>query len=393
MNIELNPDRIKTRYTTSAAPAFGSITSAHMFIMDAVGKWTSPVNWEGEWTSPRIVPFQNFNLMPDSDIFNYGTSLFEGGKANEIDGDLYLWRPEMNAERMQRGASRIMLPCPSIDDQIAGMEALLDIDRLYVPKKEDGSDFAETPTYIRPILIGTERKLGVKHGSLARYVIYVKMGGSYFKDPVKLWLQDEFHRGSNAGDAKMGGNYAMHVLPKAIASTLGAHEVLYLDHSNQYLRETGASNIFVDSLGGVMFPNFGDGVLDSNTVKTFLELKKHLARDKVKIQQRDLGLYELLKGIDSGLVKGIGAVGNAACVSPVVGLVVKKDSGIYRTYRTIFDDMRRQGKIAEDERTIEIHVNGPSKSTMTMQNTLIGMQTGRISAPKGWLRKVERDFK
>ena len=220
------------------------------------------------------------------------------------------------------------------------------------------------------------------------------MGGPYFTEPVKLWLQDEFHRGSNAGEAKLGGNNAFHVLPKAIGTSFGANEVLYLNQSNKFLRETGASNIFVDKDWKVTFPPFGDGVLDSNTVKTFNELQTNLSYQGVNIEpQREFSLEELVFGLASGEVTGMGCVGNAAGVSPVNGLIVKKDSLIHDRYVSTFSCMRRDGKVIDKGETIEIIVgNGePSEATKTMRSTLTGMQRGTLPAPEGWLKKVERN--
>ena len=288
-----------------------------------------------------------------------------------------------------------MLPSPSVEQQLEGYQALLDIDRNYFPEFENGSPIDGASCYIRPILIGTERKLGVKHGSLARFAIYIKMGGPYFNGSVKLWLQDEFHRGKNSGEAKLGGNYAMHVLPKAIGTSIGANEVLYLDYTNRFLRETGASNIFVDKNCKVTFPPFGDGVLDSNTVKTFIELKVPLEWKGVILEnQREFSLDELIFGLASGEVTGMGCVGNAASVSPVSGLIVKKNSLIHDKYISTFSNMRRDGKIIDKPETIELIIgNGqPSEASKTMYHTISSMQRGIISAPEGWLNKVERRY-
>ncbi|PIN87474.1 hypothetical protein COV12_03720 [Candidatus Woesearchaeota archaeon CG10_big_fil_rev_8_21_14_0_10_32_24] len=395
MKIRLNSNRITERYQTDSTPLFGSIPTAHMFVMDGIGKWDSPYKWVGAWDEGKIIPFQEFNLTPDSDIFNYGAGLFEGGKFNKIDGKLYIWRPEMNAARMKRGANRIMLPSPSVEAQLAGYKTLIDIDRLYFPELKDGSPINGASGYIRPILIGTEKKLGVKYGALARFAIYIKMGGPYFTDSIKLWLQDEYHRGINAGEAKLGGNYAMHVFPKAIGTSLGANEVLYLDYTKRFLRETGASNIFVDKNWKITFPPFGDGVLDSNTVKTFLELRDYLAHEGVMIEnQREFSLEELIDGIASNEVTGMGCVGNAACVSPVKGLIIKKNSILHDKYVPTFSSMRRDGKIIDSPDSIELIIgNGqPSKASKTMYHTISGMQRGTIPAPEGWLKKIERIF-
>ncbi len=397
IDIQLNPDRIKDKYTTSQTLPFASIPTAHMFVAEGRGSWVlhgETPYWDGEWINPRIVPRQELHLKPNTDVINYGESVFEGAKDVLIDQDLHTWRYNMNAKRLVRSSNSVMLPCPSSEDQVVFTEALLDIDRLYFPLQENGEPIKGSSGYIRPLVIGTEEKLGINAGSSAMYIIYLQKGGAYFTQPVCLWLQDNSPRGPGMSKAKLGGNYAQHVQNKFIAGAYGAHEVLYLDTTFTNLRETGASNIFVDFDTDIVFPPFGDGVLDSNTTKTFYDLSSELESRGVYIRpQCEISLEELIDGIASGEVKGMGAVGNAAVVSPVVSLVVKKDSGIYKNHQRDFELMRRDGITTPgpfDTINIRLGDGIPSPSVMEMKNLLVGMQTGIIPAPEGWLKKVPR---
>jgi branched-chain amino acid aminotransferase len=397
IDLELNSNRIETGYTASSNLPFASIPTAHMFVVEGRGSWGFDgeiPHWDGEWTNPRIVPRKELGFMPNTDVFNYGSGVFEGGKDIQIGPDLHTWRYDMNAERLVRSGASIMLPCPSPEAQIDFTEALLDIDRLYFPLQENGTTIDGSSGYIRPLLIGIEEKLGVKAGSSAMYIVYLQKGGAYFDKPVTLWLQDESPRGPGMSKAKLGGNYAQHVKNKSIAGLYGAQEVLYLDTTFRYLRETGASNIFVDFDSQIIFPPFGDGVLDSNTTKTFSSLSTQLVSRGVHIQnQREISLEELIHGIASGEVTGMGAVGNAAAVSPVTNLVIKKDSNLYLMFLRTFRSMERDGRVTPGPfNTVNIQLGdgNPSPSTLEMKKLLTGMQTGIIPAPEGWLKKVPR---
>ena len=82
---------------------FGKIFTDHMFVMNYT---------EGKgWHDARIVPFQNISLSPAAMVYHYGQEMFEGLKAykNE-DGEVYLFRPDMNAKRTNATNDRLVIP-------------------------------------------------------------------------------------------------------------------------------------------------------------------------------------------------------------------------------------------------------------------------------------------
>lgn len=82
---------------------FGQTFTNHML--------TVPWNVSTGWGEPKIQPYGPFTLDPSSVIFHYAPSLFEGLKAYRApDGSVRLFRPDKNAERMNRSAERIALP-------------------------------------------------------------------------------------------------------------------------------------------------------------------------------------------------------------------------------------------------------------------------------------------
>lgn len=77
--------------------------------------------------------------------------LFEGMKAfRGVDGQIRLFRPEKNMERMNRTALRASLPQFSIPDMLKCLDRLVAIDQEWVPHSEASS------LYIRPSLIGID---------------------------------------------------------------------------------------------------------------------------------------------------------------------------------------------------------------------------------------------
>lgn len=71
-----------------------------------VAKWTEATGW----VEDGVVPFGNLSMPPSAQVLNYGQGLFEGMKAQcSPDGDILLFRPRENAQRMQEGAARMQM--------------------------------------------------------------------------------------------------------------------------------------------------------------------------------------------------------------------------------------------------------------------------------------------
>ncbi|MBQ1503475.1 MAG: branched chain amino acid aminotransferase, partial [Clostridia bacterium] len=72
---------------------FGKHFTDHMFVMD--------YSTEKGWHDARIVPYGPVSLEPSAMVFHYAQELFEGMKAyRTADGDIQLFRPMKNIERM-----------------------------------------------------------------------------------------------------------------------------------------------------------------------------------------------------------------------------------------------------------------------------------------------------
>ena len=108
---------------------FGNYYTDHMFIMNYD---------EGEgWHDPRIVPYAPFALDPAAMVLHYAQEVFEGLKAYRSDsGDILLFRPEKNMERLNRSCDRLCIP--PIDEAFAveAIKELVRVDQDWVPHAE-----------------------------------------------------------------------------------------------------------------------------------------------------------------------------------------------------------------------------------------------------------------
>ena len=124
-----NPKRIPGK---GEPLGFGHIFTDHMFIMNYT---------EGKgWHDPRIVPFGDITLSPAAMVLHYGQEMFEGLKAYRGDsGDVYLFRPDMNAKRANASNDRLCIPRIPEDDFVQAIKAVVDVDRAWVPYEEGTS--------------------------------------------------------------------------------------------------------------------------------------------------------------------------------------------------------------------------------------------------------------
>ena len=98
-----SPASAERRAQIHANPGFGVHFTDHM--VRAV--WTK----DGGWGEGRVEPYGPIQLMPSAAVLHYAQEIFEGLKAyRHADGSVWSFRPEANAERMQRSARRIALP-------------------------------------------------------------------------------------------------------------------------------------------------------------------------------------------------------------------------------------------------------------------------------------------
>jgi len=337
--------------------SFGQLRTDHMFLMEWV---------DGAWRDPRIVPYGPFSLAPGAVVLHYSQEIFEGAKAfRHPDGEIYAFRIDKNAERLNRSAPGVCMPTIPPEDQVQAILALLDVDRLWFPEQEGAS------LYIRPFMIGTQDSLGVKPSDRYLFCVFLSPSGPYypkgFTEPVKLLVTKRFHRAAPGGTGaiKTGGNYAASLRAGEAAHGVGASQVLYLDTTDTYIEEAGAMNHYhVTRDGRLVIPTFTDSILRSVTSESVLALGK--AALGVDVVQDRIPLEAFLAGVRSGAITEAGGFGTAAVVSPV---------GAY-----VFDD-GAEVKVAD---------GGIGPHTRRVYETLTAIQRGERPAPKGWLFKAPR---
>jgi branched-chain amino acid aminotransferase len=349
-------DRRSEPFKPTSTLSFGQLRTDHMFL----------VNYEdSKWQNARIVPYSDIPVPPGAIAIHYGQALFEGAKAfMHDDGEIYTFRIDKNAKRLNISAEILCMPKIDEEVQIKAIHALIDVDRLWFPIQEGAS------LYIRPFMFATEDSLGVHPSSKYIFGVILSPSGPYypagFTKPIKLLITKQFHRAVSGGTgaAKAAGNYAASLRAGEFAKKFGASQVLYLDSENKYIEEAGAMNHFhIEKDGTVVIPEFTDTILRSITSESIIELQDSLG---LRVIQKRILLDEFIDKVKSGGIIEAGGFGTAAVISPVGEYVFEDGSSI-----TVGD-----GKVG--------------KFTKKIYELYTSIQNGKIKGPEGWLKKVER---
>lgn len=336
-----------------ANPGFGQHFTDHMFTVE----WTPDAGWHGA----RIEPYGPLTLDPATAVLHYAQETFEGMKAyRHDDGSIWSFRPEENARRMVRSSHRLALPVLEPDDFIQAVDALVAVDKRWVPDPA-----GEKSLYLRPFMFASEAFLGVRPAQHVTFMVIASPAGAYFKGgvkPVTLWLTEEYTRAGRGGmgAAKTGGNYASSLVAQQEAIGHGCDQVVFLDgQEGRYVEELGGMNMYyVFDDGHIVTPETGT-ILEGITRSSIIELAGKLGH---QVEERKFSIDEWREGVASGRITEIFACGTAAVVTPV---------GELRS---------REGTVAAPPST---------DLTMRIRQALVDIQYGRAEDTFGWMHQID----
>ena len=282
---------------------FAKVYSDHMFEAHYKG---------GDWTDLTIKPYANLSISPANTTLHYGQSIFEGLKAyKDENGDVLVFRPQANAQRMIKSAERMCIPPVSEEMFMTTMTELLRLDRDWVPSKPG------TSLYIRPVTFGMDPFIGIRPSDEYTFLIFTSPVGGYYSEPIKVKIETHYTRAASGGvgAAKTAGNYAAALYPAKLAQQKGYNQLIWTDGINhEYIEESGTMNVaFIIDDKLVTAPT-SDTILHGITRDSVLTLAKDWG---VEVEERRLAVKELIEGIKSGAVKEAFGMGTAATIAPI----------------------------------------------------------------------------
>ena len=213
---------------------------------------------------------------------------------------------------MQSSADGVMMAAPS--DELF-KEACFEVIKKnidFVPPYGTGASL-----YLRPLLIGTGARVGVKPADEYLFMIFVTPVGPYFKEgfkPTNMMLAPDYDRAAPLGTGryKVGGNYAASLKPGEIAHAKGYSAALFLDaKEKKYIDEAGPANFFGIRNNTYITPD-STSILPSITNMSLMTIAQDLG---IKVERRHVPLEELSTFEEAGFC------GTAAVISPIGKIV------------------------------------------------------------------------
>ncbi|MFR2129224.1 MAG: branched-chain amino acid aminotransferase, partial [Eubacterium ventriosum] len=292
-------------------------------------------------------------------VLQYAQTCFEGMKAYTTeDGRVVVFRPDLNAKRMEDSAKRLEMPVFPQDRFVKAIEETVKANLAYVPPYGSGATL-----YIRPYMFGSSSVIGVKPAEEYQFRVFTTPVGPYFKGgakPITIKVSD-FDRAAphGTGHIKAGLNYAMSLHAIVTAHAEGFDENMYLDAATRTkVEETGGANfIFVTKDNTVVTPK-SNSILPSITRRSLMYVAEHYLG--LKVEEREVYFDEVKDFAECGLC------GTAAVISPVGKI---NDHGKEICFPSGMEEM------------------GPI--TKKLYDTLTGIQMGRIEAPEGWIYEIK----
>ena len=282
---------------------FGRVFTDHMFVCDFI---------DNVWQKPQILPYGPMSFDPSARVFHYGQAVFEGMKAyKDEQGDIFMFRPQQNFERINKSAERLAMPAFPKDYFFNGLKALLELEKDWI-KVGLGKTL-----YLRPFVIATEPAISASPSNQYRFMIICSPAAAYYAGEVRVLFAEKFSRSADGGVgfAKAAGNYAAQFYPTELAKENGFNQIIWTDaNSHEYLEEAGTMNIFFRVNDTLLTAPNNDRILDGVTRKSVLQLAKDY---NIKHEVRRVSVKEIKEAARNGSLKEIFGTGTAAVINPI----------------------------------------------------------------------------
>jgi branched-chain amino acid aminotransferase len=328
---------------------FGKHFTDHMLEVDYA---------DGEWKKAVIRPYQNLSVSPALAAIHYGQAIFEGIKAyKDRAGNSFIFRPLDNFRRFNISAERMNMPVVPEEIFIEGMRRLVEMDKDWIPMKNDFS------LYIRPFMFSTDEVIGVKSSDTYKFMILLSPTGPYYSTPMRIYVEEKYTRAARGGVgfAKAAGNYGGSMLATAEAKRQGFDQVLWTDaFEHKYIQEIGTMNVFFVIGDKVLTPDLVSGtILEGVTRNSAIEV---LRGEGYVVEECPIHIDDVIRAYQSGELKEVFGTGTAATISMIKELK-------YEDFNIKFD-------------------TNTWTVAPTVKRVLTDIREGRREDSRGWMFKV-----
>jgi branched-chain amino acid aminotransferase len=276
---------------------------------------------DGKWGELEISSSEFISLHMAASSLHYGQEAFEGMKAfRGKDGKIRIFRWQENAKRMESSANGVMMAVVPHELFLKAIVTAVRMNESYIPPYGTGASL-----YLRPLLIGSGARVGVKPADEYLFLVFVTPVGPYFKEgfkPVSMQIARDHDRAApnGTGRFKVGGNYAASLSAGEEAHDGGFAAAIFLDaKEKKYIDEAGPANFFGIKGNKYITPK-SDSILPSITNKSLMDLARDMG---MEVEVRPVPVEELAEFDETG------ACGTAAVISPICKIVDHVTGEVY----------------------------------------------------------------
>ncbi len=328
---------------------FGATFSDHMLICK---------HKDGKWGEAEIMSYQPLPMMPGTQVFHYGQSVFEGMKAFKTDqGKVLLFREEDNFNRLNKSAKRLCIPEIPKEIFMDGLHEILNLDSEWV---KQGDNFS---LYIRPFIFASGQCIKATISDEYTFMIICSPTTTYYEGDMQVKIEQKYTRAvkGGTGAVKAAGNYAASFYPTKLAREEGFSQIIWTDAENhEYLEEAGTMNIWLRIGEKLITPNLGETILGGITRDSVVQLAKGMG---IEVEERAISISELKEAHQNGRLKEAFGTGTAVSVIFI-------------------------GSITLDENKMQFPKQVDSYARKLKAN-LTAIQHGKIADNHGWTTEVE----
>ena len=297
--------------------AFGSVFSDHMLIVHYK---------DGKWLEPEIKPYGTLDMFPALHALHYGQSIFEGMKAYKgPQNETLLFRPEENAKRLNKSATRLCMPEIPEETFLNGLNQLLKLDAKWVPEE------ATSALYIRPFMFASSNFIKATPSDDFTFMIITCPVQAYYTGEVHVKVETDFTRAATGGvgSAKAAGNYAASFYPAKLGQQEGFQQLIWTDgDTHEYIEESGTMNIFFRRNDELITPPTSDSILAGITRNSLLQLAKHLG---ITCKEEAINLEQMAADYKSGAITEVFGAGTAATIATINSITYKDEKMSFDT--------------------------------------------------------------
>ncbi len=314
--MNVHPDALTAikNFELPEKPGFGQTLAPVMYRCDYA---------KGAWGEGQLLAYGEIAIDPASKVLNYAQIIFEGLKAYRVEHtQTKLFRPQMNANRLNRSAARMLMPELPESLFIEGLAAISAHAEPLIPRLPGQS------LYLRPLMFGTQAALGLATSDSFTFLVIASPSEALVTGTLRVVVEREGTRAARGGtgDVKVSGNYGASLQSTMAASNSGFNQPLWLDAGeHKYIEELSVMNFFAMIDGELYTPALDGTILPGITRDSVICLARDLG---IPVREGKLEIDILLERIRSKQCTEAFACGTAVVIGPI-SAIGEKDGTIY----------------------------------------------------------------